>query len=133
MKVDTNAVKYNDIQSNIVADNEGAAQSAFQRKEYIICFLLLHSLIEGLLRTFLKKSVNDTFNELVKSYITHLKSEGQGKITFEKELTEFNKRRNRVVHQLWEKGYTRTNKGLKPACLAAFQMYVLFIEWLDTF
>lgn len=133
MKVDTNDGNIYYINSNIVEDNIVAAQSAFQRQEYILCFLLLHSLIEGLLRTFLKKNVKDTFNEHVKSYITLLKSEGQVKITFEKELTEINKRRNRVVHQLWEKGYTRTNKGLKPACIAAFQMYGLFIEWLDTF
>ncbi|MBN2551089.1 MAG: hypothetical protein JXB15_18145 [Anaerolineales bacterium] len=121
------------ITQEIIADNEAAAQAAFQRGDYVSCFLLTHSLIEALLRVFLGKTEKESFYDLIKSYEEYLLQQYQKDRTFVNELTEFNRRRNRVIHQLWEKGYTPTNARLSSACKGAFQMYGLFIEWLETF
>ena len=121
------------VNREIVADNEAAAQAAYQRGDYVSCFLLEHSLIEALLRAFLGKTKRENFDALIKAYETFLTQECQAGTTFVKELTAFNRRRNRVIHELWEKGYTVTNEKLAPACQAAFQVYGLFIEWLETF
>ena len=117
----------------IVEDNEKAAHKAYQRGDYVSCFLLMHSLIEALLRAFLSKTKRETFKELIKTYEKFLKQARQKKPTFVNELIKFNKRRNRVIHQLWKKGYTPTNEKLEPSCKGAFFMYGLFIEWLETF
>jgi HEPN domain-containing protein len=121
------------VNREIVADNEAAAQAAYQRGDYVSCFLLAHSLVEALLRAFLSKTKRENFSGLIKAYEEFLAQEGQSSATFVKELTEFNRRRNRIIHQLWEKGYTVTNEKLAPACQTAFQVYGLFIEWLETF
>jgi hypothetical protein len=129
-----NTSKKHIINREIIADNEAAAQTAFQRGDYISCFLLIHSLTEALLRVFLgEQRKGESFAGLIKAYKKYLSQEGQTEQTFVKELIEFNKRRNRVIHQLWEKGYIATNAKLSPACQAAFQVYGLFIEWLETF
>jgi hypothetical protein len=117
----------------IIVDNEGAAQAAYQRGDYVACFLLMHSLIEALLRAFLGKAKRASFDDLIKAYEEFLNRENRASGTFVHELTQLNRRRNRVVHGLWGHGYTVTNRELAPACRAAFQVYGLFIEWLETF
>lgn len=121
------------IDPDVIVENEQAARQAYEKGNYIMSFLLIHSLVEGLLRTFLEREKRRTFNELINDYESYLKKEGQEKLTFVEELKEFNKRRNRVVHSLWEKGYNATNDKLEPACRASFTLYGLFIEWLETF
>jgi len=121
------------INKETIEDNETAAQALYQHGYYISCFLLIHSLVESLLRAFLTKTKRESFNDLIVAYRQYLQREGQQNLTFVDELTKFNQRRNRVVHELWEKGYTDTNSKLEPACSAAFSMYGLFIEWLETF
>lgn len=117
----------------IVTENEDAARRAYDSGEYVLCFLLMHSLVESLLRTFLHQPEKGSFYRLIQEYEQRLQSEGQGSVSFIKELTEFNKRRNRVVHELWKKGYAVTNGHLEPACQGTFMVYGLFIEWLQTF
>lgn len=121
------------INESIVKDNETAAQAAFNRRDYVTCFLLSHSLIEALLRAFLTKTKRERFDDLITEYKKYLQQEGQTHPTFVDELTKFNRQRNRVIHDLWKKGYTETNKKLESACRAAFIIYGLFIEWLETF
>jgi hypothetical protein len=121
------------VHRGIVADNEGAAQAAYQCGDSVSCFLLVHSLIEALLRAFLGKAKRGSFNDLIKAYEAFLMREDQSGATFTEELTEFNRRRNKVIHQLWKEGYTVTNGKLAPACQAAFRVYGLFVEWLETF
>ena len=121
------------VNREVVSDNEAAAKAAYQRGDYVSSFLLIHALVEGLFRVFLGKTKGESFNCLIKAYEKFLIQQGQTNTTFVKELTEFNKRRNRVIHQLWRKGYTVTNEKLAPSCQAAFQVYGLFIEWLETF
>jgi len=121
------------ISRTIIEDNEAAAQTAYERGDYVACFLLSHSLIESLLRAFLTKTKRESFADLITAYEKHLREAGQKNLTFVDELTKFNQRRNRVVHELWRTGYTVTNSKLEPTCKAAFLMYGLFIEWLETF
>lgn len=121
------------IDKTIVKDNEMAARSAYQRGDYVSCFLLIHSLIEALLRAFLTKTKRERFSDLIAAYEEYLQQEKQPRSTFVDELTGFNRRRNRIVHELWRNGYTATNKTLEPVCGAAFIIYGLFIEWLETF
>jgi hypothetical protein len=117
----------------IVKENEKVARRAFEQGDYVLCFLLSHALIESLLRGFLEQTGDGSFNNLIVAYEIYLKSEGQTNLTFVKELTEFNRRRNRVVHQLWKKGYSITNEKLESACQNAFLLLGLFTEWLETF
>lgn len=128
-----NSLHHSVIIRRIVKDNETAAQTAYRRGDYIACFLLIHSLVESLLRAFLTKTKRESFNDLIIAYKKYLHEAEQPNLTFVDELIKFNRRRNRMVHQLWEKGYTVTNSSLEPACRAAFTTYGLFIEWLETF
>lgn len=121
------------IDPNIVRENEQVARRAYDQKDYVLCFLLAHALVESLLRAFLERSRKETFHELIGFYKEYLEAEGQTEPTFIEELTELNRRRNRVIHQLWRKGYSATNEKLEPACRGAFMVYGLFIEWLETF
>lgn len=122
------------IDREIVTENELVAREAYERGDYVLGFLLAHSLVESLLRAFLTKTGKESFSELVQSYGKKLKGEGQSALTFVAELTAFNKRRNRVVHDLWRRGYPSTNnRTLDTACRGAFMMYGLLIEWLETF
>ena len=119
--------------SKILNDNEKIANDAFNNEDYIKAFLLLHALIESLLRQFLKETDDEiTFSQLIKKYDKFLENENYSHKTFSKELVQFNKRRNRIVHQLWIKGYTDTNKQAKPAAEVALTVYGLFIEFLET-
>jgi hypothetical protein len=117
----------------IVKENEEIARRAYEQGDYVLCFLLIHALIESLLRAFLDKNGNKTFNDLIIEYEKYLKSVNQSDLTFVKELTQFNKRRNRVVHELWAKGYSVTNEKLESVCRVSFIMFGLFIEWLESF
>lgn len=122
--------------SLIVADNESAVQSALTAANYVQAFLLVHSLIEALVRAFLDELGPDSelsFSALIKKYEARLVEEHYPSSTFVKELTEFNRRRNRVIHQLWRNGFTHTNENLKDAAEAAVHLYGLFIDWLQTF
>ena len=121
------------VDATIVKENENAARRAYERSDFVLCFLLSHALIESLLRAFLGQTGRESFNELIAAYKNYMKTEGQISATFIKELTTFNWRRNKVVHQLWKNGYSVTNEKLEPACRSAFMMFGLFIEWLETF
>ena len=120
--------------SLIINDNERAVRAALDRGDNIQAFLLVHSLVESLLRIFLgehKKEV--AFSKLIQKYENILKNNSPGVSTFVKELTQFNRRRNRIIHELWRKGYTFTNRQAKDAASVAVIMYGLFIEFLQTY
>lgn len=118
----------------VVADNERAAQAAIDRRDFVEAFLLLHALTEALLKTFLEKEDERMrFDDLVREYEKYLKAEHQKEPAFVKELREFNRRRNRIIHNLWRKGFTLTNKWTEQAAGAALITYSLLIEWLETF
>lgn len=119
----------------VVAENEDVVSVALSRGDYVQTYLLVHSLIEALLRIFLDITEENQvrFVDLISSYEKYLEEQDYMKPTFVEELTEFNRRRNRIVHELWEKGYKTTNEQVKPAANGAMIMYGLFIEWLETF
>ena len=118
----------------VVADNEQAAKRALDRGDFLQAFLLVHSLVESLLRVFLGETgARLTFDDLIKKYGERLRAEHYPTPKFVDELTQFNRRRNRIMHRLWEKGYTLTNKWAEPAASAAVIMYGLLIEWIETF
>ncbi|MBI4681405.1 MAG: hypothetical protein HY753_09460 [Nitrospirae bacterium] len=120
--------------SFIINDNENAAREAFDRGDYIQAFLLIHTLIESLLRLFLKETDEEVkVSTLIKKYNKFLDEQKYPVKTLVKELAEFNRRRNRMVHQLWHKGYSYTNRQSKPAANAALILYGLSIEFLETF
>lgn len=120
--------------SLIIDDNERAVRAALDRGDNIQAFLLVHSLVESLLRIFLHVHEKEaTFSQLIQNYKEILKSHSPGVSTFIVELTQFNRRRNRIVHDLWRKGYTFTNRQAKDAASAAVLMYGLFIEFLQTY
>ena len=98
-------------------------------------FLLVHALIEALLRLFLNipDGKDISFNELIHKYRAYLGEANYPIPTFMDELTQFNQRRNRVVHKLWRKGFSFTNRQTEDAARMAVIMYGLFIEWLETF
>ena len=121
------------LSTNVIGENESVSRSAYDNGEYVLCFLLIHALIESLLRIFLNKTAKESFHELIDDYSKHLQSQGQKVPLFVNELKEFNRRRNRVVHNLWKFGYSKTNETLEPACRGAFIVYGLLIEWLETF
>jgi hypothetical protein len=121
------------INSIILAENEYVARRAYDQGELVLCFLLTRTLIESLLRAFLNKFGNESFNDLIIGFENFMKSEGQKDSVFIKELTKFNRQRNKVIHQLWKNGYSATNEKLEIACRGAFIVYGLLIEWLETF
>lgn len=118
----------------IVRDNENAVRSALDRADYVRAFLVVHILIESLLRVFLKETDDEVkFSTLINKYVQYLDQNQYPYNTFVKELREFNGRRNRIIHNLWKKGYSFTNRQAKNAASASVTMYGLFIEWLETF
>jgi len=121
------------LDSKVIAENEDAARKAYERGDYIACLLIIHALIEALLRTFLDGNEKKRFSDLVGEYKRFLEKERQTEPVFVDELIQFNRRRNRTIHNLWEKGYVEINRKLEPVCRTAFIMYGLFIEWLQTF
>jgi len=118
----------------IVKDNEAAVAQALAGGHFVLAFLLVHTLVESLLRKFLRvESENMAFNALIERYQQFLDREQYPEPEFVDELRKFNQRRNRMVHELWRKGFSVTNKQAEPALQAAVMMYGLFIEWLETF
>jgi hypothetical protein len=94
----------------IIEDNEHAVHQALDRGYFVQAFLPVHALVESLLRQFLKQTGRKpSFDGLIKKYQKYLQSENYPFPTFEKELTAFNQRRNRIIHNLWQRGYTSTN------------------------
>ena len=119
--------------SVIIDDNEKAARDAFERGDYLQAFLLIHSLMESLLRLFLNEADQEVkFSLLIKKYDQFLDEQNYPVKTLVKELTEFNRRRNRIVHQLWQKGFSYTNRQAETAANAALILYGLAIEFLET-
>ena len=121
--------------SIIIKDNEQAAAEALAAGNFVQAYLLVHALIEALLRLFLHipENHNINFADLIKKYQSFLEQKHYPIPTFVDELIQFNRRRNRIVHQLWQKGYSFTNRQTEPAARAAVIMYSLLIEWLETF
>jgi hypothetical protein len=120
--------------SFIVRDNETATARALEDRNFIHAYLLVHALVESLLRVFLKNhDENTTFHGLIEGYKQFLSEQEYPEPTFAKELTEFNRHRNRIIHQLWRKGFSFANTQAEPAARAAVIMYGLFVEWLETF
>jgi len=121
--------------SIIIKDNEQAAAQALANGHYVEAYLFVHALVEALLRLFLRvpQEKDVGFAKLIQKYQAYLKKEGYPFPTFLDELTQFNRRRNRIVHQLWRRGYSFTNRQAEPAAHAAVMMYGLLIEWLETF
>ena len=117
----------------IIQDNEKAARQAFDRGDYLQAFLLIHTLLESLLRLFLKETEEEVkFSRLVKKYDHFLEDQNYPVKTLVEELTEFNRRRNRIIHQLWRKGYSYTNHQSKDAANAALILCGLAVEFLET-
>jgi hypothetical protein len=121
--------------SIIVKDNEQATAQSLADGQFVQGFLLIHALIEALLRLFLRIPEEDrvSFDGLIQRYRFYLDEQQYPIPTFIEELTQFNRRRNRIVHQLWRKGYSFTNRQTEPAARGAVLMYGLLIEWLETF
>ncbi len=121
------------ILSFIINDNEKAAKDAFARGDYLQAFLLIHTLLESLLRMFLNEMDDrTTFAALISKYEQFLNKQNYPIKTLVKELREFNKRRNRIIHELWKKGYSYTNRQAKSASNTALMLYGLSIEFLET-
>ena len=121
------------VNPSVVAENETVAREAYERGDYISCFLLTHTLVESLLRAFLGRTGNERFADLIDAHKHYLKEEKHPEPVFVDELMRFNRRRNQVAHGLWKNGYAETNKKLEPSCRAAFIMFGLLIEWFETF
>ncbi len=117
----------------IIQDNEKAAREAFDRGDYLQAFLLIHTLLDSLLRLFLKETEEEIkFSMLVRKYEQFLEDQNYSVKTLVKELTELNRRRNRIIHQLWRKGYSYTNRQSRDAANTALITYGLAIEFLET-
>jgi hypothetical protein len=121
--------------SATIKDNETAAAQSFEDGNFLQAYLLIHSLIESLLRFFLRIPEGQvvTFDGLVQKYGAYLKRQEYPTLDFVDDLTNFNRRRNRIVHHLWHKGYSLVNKQSEGAAHASVILYGLFVEWLETF
>jgi hypothetical protein len=125
--------RYREVNSAVVRENETVARRAYSREDYVLCVLLSHALMESLLRAFLGKWGNEQFCGLIAALERRMASEGQMEVPFLKPLRDFNQRRNHMVHELWTKGYQTINAELEPSCRAAFMVFGLLTEWLETF
>src|SRR5262249_45444095 len=98
-------------------------------------YLLVHALVEALLRLFLRipEEKDVSFDKLIQKYRSYLEQERHPFPPLIDELTQFNRRRNRLVHQLWRNGHSFTNRHTESAARGAVMMYGLLIEWLETF
>jgi len=121
--------------SIIIKDNEQAAAQALADGNFLEAYLLIHALVESLLRLFLRIPERKpiSFDNLINKYRSYLDEEHYPSHTFTDELMQFNRRRNRIVHQLWRKGYSYTNRQTERVAYAAVIVYGLLIEWLETF
>jgi hypothetical protein len=118
----------------VVQDNESAVARSLAEGNFLQTYLLLHALTESLLRAVLTHDDDrPSFNDLINAYRMFLDQNKYPIPTFVDELVQFNRRRNRIVHQLWQKGFTLTNAQTEPAARAAVMMYGLLIEWFGTF
>jgi hypothetical protein len=116
----------------VMSDNEQALTAALDADNYVQAFLLAHTLTESLLRSFLNQmDEHISFNNLIRRYQEYLEQQHYPFPTFIDELTKFNQRRNRIVHQLWRKAFTATNKQAESAATAAVFVYNLLNEWLE--
>lgn len=116
--------------SEIIRDNENVAQTALTRKDYVQAFLLIHSLVESLLRSVYRAQKKDvTFASLIKRHEDYLEKRGFNETIFVEELTEFNRRRNRIIHNLWKEGYSETNFKCQEAATGAIILYGLLIDY----
>ncbi|GMQ89581.1 MAG: hypothetical protein BMS9Abin09_1083 [Gammaproteobacteria bacterium] len=117
-----------------VRENEAELQRALEAGGYVQVVMLSHALIESYLREFLGEKEDEVkFSYLIKRYRKYLDSIKYPIPTFVEDLTQFNRRRNRVVHQLWKKGYKRINEDLKDVAGYAQLTYALYVQWLLTF
>lgn len=119
--------------SIIIQDNESCLQLALEREDYVSAFLLAHALVESLLRAFLSLETKIRFDNLIEKLQVFFEKEVPGTKSFIEELRQFNRRRNRIVHNLWAKGFTFTNRETREAAIAAVITYSLLIEFLQTF
>lgn len=120
--------------SFIVRDNEAAAARALQERNFVHAYLLVHAVVESLLRVFLKDHRQRvTFDKLIEGYSRFLSEQDYPEPTFVKELTEFNRRHSWCTIRLRRRGFSFTNREAEPAARAAVTMYGLFIEWIETF
>jgi len=118
----------------VVEDNESALARFLADGNFVQAYLLAHALTESLIRSVLGRDDDRlTFNDLISAYRMFLDQNSYPIPTFVDELIQFNRRRNRIVHQLWRRGFTATNGQTEPAARAAVMMYGLLIEWLGTF
>jgi hypothetical protein len=120
--------------SFIERDNEQATARALRDGNFAQAYLLVHALMEALLRLFLRQDQDQaSFNSLILAYKRYLEDEKYPEPTFVDDLEKFNRRRNRIMHQLWRKGFSYSNSQAEEAARAAVVVYGLFIEWLQTF
>ncbi len=118
----------------VVQDNELAVARSLAEGNFVQAYLLVHALTESLLRAVLAQDDDRlSFNDLIGAYRTLLCQNSYPIPTFVDELVQFNRRRNRIVHQLWQRGFTVTNAQTESAAFAAVKMYGLLIEWFGTF
>jgi hypothetical protein len=74
--------------ADIARDNEEAAQAALGQGDYLQAFLLVHALVEALLRAFLaEERENVNFSTLIKKYAVTLERCSPTMRTFVDELT----------------------------------------------
>jgi hypothetical protein len=117
-----------------IQDNESAVARSLADANYVQSYLLVHALTEALLRAVLGRDDDRlSFNDLINAYRMFLDQNNYPIPTFVDDLVQFNRRRNRIIHQVWRKGYTATNEQTEPAARAAVLMYGLLIEWFETF
>jgi hypothetical protein len=121
--------------SMIVKENEQAAAQSLADGQFVQAYLLVHALVEALLKLFLRipDETDVSFASLIQRYRSYLDEQRYPIPTFIDELTQFNRLRNQIVHQLWRNGYSFTNRQTEPAARAAVMMYGLLIEWLERF
>ena len=118
-----------------IKDNEGAVARALQQGNYVLSYLIVHSLIELLLRKFLcvPQEEEYDFADLVKSYKEHMLSRHHANALFENELTHFNLRKHRFSAQIRERGFSAVNEQTRDQAATAVKVYGLLIEYLETF
>lgn len=121
--------------SVIATENEEAAEQALARGDFAEALLRVHSLMEGLLRLFLRvpEAEEVSFNDLIQRYQAHLEDVRYTVPSFMHELAHLNRRRSEILHRLWRRGLSFTNEQAEPAARAAVAMCGMFIDWLESF
>jgi hypothetical protein len=122
-----------------IEELEEKAVEFYLKKEYLVSFLLFHTLTESLLRKFLKNEKREIrFSDLISKlenflskppYRQPLKSIKATTI----QLIRYNKFRNKLIHTLWKYGYKRWNALCKKAAQRGYIVYLLLAEYLETF